>query len=61
MNHKSIDVSSIKDFDEASGCYRLKCICGAMTVISPNQLLQSKVNIQCRSCYLEYELHATGE
>ncbi|KAK8795995.1 hypothetical protein WA171_003959 [Blastocystis sp. BT1] len=60
MNNKTIELSSLKDFDDVSGEYKLTCICGAVTVIKPDQLLQNHILIRCKGCYLQYDIHVSN-
>ena len=60
MNNKTIELSSLKDFDDVSGEYKITCVCGAVTVIRPDQLLENRVHIQCKGCYLQYEIRVSG-
>lgn len=61
MNHKTVFLHTLQPFDEITGEYTLKCVCGAHIVIAPSQLLHERVNIPCSECYLQYDLQLSGE
>ena len=56
MNDKTVRLYSFDRFDKASGIYYLKCICGAITPLRPEEMNALTVPLKCSGCYLTYNV-----
>lgn len=61
MNDKTIRLYSFYRFDKSSGIYYLKCICGAITPLRPEDMNDLTVSLKCSKCYLTYNIKMSCE
>ena len=61
MNDKTVRLYSFDRFDKASGIYYLKCICGAITPLRPEEMNALTVPLKCSGCYLTYNVKMSCE
>lgn len=61
MDGKSIHLYSFDRYDDNSGTYYTKCVCGSMIAVTPKMITSTTLTCSCRACYLNYTIHCSGK
>lgn len=56
MNRRNMPLYSFHSFDKYTGTYYLKCACGTISPLRPEDMTTRNLLFKCRNCFLNYSV-----